>query len=170
MFDVANLRQADQPGWYSMPRGEFPFGAGSERARWVRTVDEYFPAALRSFVTIDHASESVVGAETMRHLVVTVDAAGIAAAAAATTTDLHRSPGCSSATGAWRVRPPREHHNTPETIEPMTIEMWVDTNGLIRKLVEPPSMGGETITVTSLSPDAFTPAFPAPEVVRAGQR
>ena len=147
----------------------FPSAPDPSGQRWVRTVDEYFPAAMRSFVTIDHASESVVGAETMRHLVVTVDAAGIAAAAATTTTD--------PLTGLQVAAPPpapgefalpASITNTPEAIEPMTIEMWVDANGLIRKLVEPPSMGGETITVTSLSPDAFTPTFPAPEVVAPG--
>jgi len=166
VFDVANLRQADQPNWYSMPRGQSPFAAGSDRARWVRTVDEYFPAAVRPFVTIEHASESTIGTETMRHLVVTVDTAGIATSATPAATDpLTGLPVAAPPAPPGEFVLPTSITGTTEAIEPVTLEMWVDSNGLIRKLVEPPSMGGETITVTSLSPDAFNPTFPAPEVV-----
>jgi hypothetical protein len=165
VFDVANLRQADQPNWYSMPRGQFPLAAGSDRASWVRTVDEYFPAAMRQFVTIEHASESMIGTEAMRHLVVTVDTAGIAASATIPATDpltgLPVAP--PPPTSGEFVVPPSV--TGTQALEPVTLEMWVDSNGLIRKLAEPPSMGGETITVTSLSPEAFNPTFPAPEAV-----
>jgi hypothetical protein len=166
VFDIANLRQADQPNWWSMPRGTFPFVGGSERQRWLRTVEEYFPASMRPFVTVDAASESVIGTETMRHLVVTVDAAGLATSAATPVTD---------PTTGLQVPPPPPTPGefvlptgvtgSTEAIEPVTLEMWVDSNGMIRKLVEPASMGGRSITVTSLSGDAFSPTFPAPEAV-----
>jgi hypothetical protein len=45
------------------------------------------------------------------------------------------------------------------------MEIWVDDTGLVRKSVMPPELGGETITVTSVSPEAFQPVFPTPESV-----
>ncbi len=166
VFDVANVRLAERQEWYSMPRGDFPFPGGSEPQRWLRTIDQYLPAAMRSFVTIDAASESTIGTEAVRHLVVTVDAAGLASAA--------KTPPVDPTTGLplpavpplpGEFVPPSSVSGNTETIGPVTIEVWVDANGMVRKLVEPASMGGRAITVTSLSSDAFIPTFPAPEVV-----
>jgi hypothetical protein len=36
----------------------------------------------------------------------------------------------------------------------------------VRKSVMPAELGGETITVSSVSPDAFEPLFPTPDVVQ----
>jgi hypothetical protein len=83
VFDVAYVHEVDQPNWWSLPRGGFPLAGGPERQRWLRTVDEYFPEAMRSFITIDGASESMTGTEPTRHLVVTVDVSGLAASATA---------------------------------------------------------------------------------------
>jgi hypothetical protein len=169
VFDVANLRLADQPNWYSTPRGIFPFPAGSEAQSWLRTIDEYFPVSVRSFVTIDAASESTLGTEAVRHLVVTVDAAALASAASVPPAPLidpatgQALPTPPPTPGAFV--PPTSVSGNSQTIEPVTLEIWVDANGMIRKLAEPPSMGGRTITVTSLSSDPFSPTFPAPEVV-----
>lgn len=166
VFDVANVRLADDPNWYSMPRGEFPFVGGSERQRWLRTIDEYLPPTIRSFVTIDAATESVVGTETMRHLVVTIDAAGIATSAAAPAIDPMTGlaiPPPPTTPGEFVL--PTSITGSTEAIVPVTIEIWIDANGMVRKVVEPASMGGETVTVTSISADAFMPAFPEPEVV-----
>jgi hypothetical protein len=54
---------------------------------------------------------------------------------------------------------------TPEGLQPIVIEVWVDSNGMIRKLVEPAEISKATVTVTALSPDPFSPSFPAPEAV-----
>jgi hypothetical protein len=45
------------------------------------------------------------------------------------------------------------------------MEIWVDGAGIVRKSVMPPELGGETITVASVSPDAFEVLFPTPDVV-----
>jgi hypothetical protein len=164
VFDVANLRQVDQPTWYSMPRGDFPFAGGSERQQWIRTVDDYLPAAIRPYVTIERATDSVLGTETMRHLVVTIDAAGVANNASAVVTDPLTGlqvPATPAAPGQFEL-PPNVTGSTG-AILPVTVEMWVDSTGVIRKLVQPPELGGDTITVVAMMPDAFTPAFPAPE-------
>jgi hypothetical protein len=168
VFDVANLRQVDEPTWYSMPRGEFPFAGGSERQRWIRTVDDYFPASIRRFVTIDRATESILGTETVRHLVVTVDAAGIANSATAIVTDPLTGlqiPAAPPAPGQFQL-PPNLTGST-SAILPVTIEMWVDSTGVIRKLAEPAELGGITTTVVSMTDGAFMPAFPAPETTVA---
>jgi hypothetical protein len=160
VFDGATLRESDQPTWWSMPRGEFPFVGGSERQRWLRTIDEYFPAPMRPFLTIDRSTEAVIGTEAMRHLLVTVDAKGIAGLA---TDPLTGSPIPAPTLSEFAL--PAAITGSPEMLEPMAVEVWVDANGMIRKLVEPESMGGRTVTVTSLSPDGYNPTFPAPEVV-----
>ncbi len=164
VFDVANLRRLDQPAWYSMPRGEFPFAGGAERQRWIRTVDDYFPASIRPYVTIDSATESVLGTESVRHMFVTVDAASIAAKAAEIVTDPLTGlqvPAAPPVPGQFGL-PPNLTGSTA-AIEPVTIEMWVDSSGIIRKIVEPADLGGTTTTVLSMTTDAFTPTFPAPE-------
>ena len=46
------------------------------------------------------------------------------------------------------------------------MEIWVDDSGIVRKSVLPAELGGETITVTSVSPDAWEPAFPTPDAVQ----
>ncbi len=46
------------------------------------------------------------------------------------------------------------------------MEIWVDDSGLVRKSMMPAELGGETITVTSVSPDACEPLFPTPDAVQ----
>ena len=48
----------------------------------------------------------------------------------------------------------------------LTMEIWIDDTGLVRKSVMPAELGGETITVTSVSPDAWEPLFPTPDAVQ----
>jgi hypothetical protein len=164
VFDVANLRAVDSPQWYSMPRGDFPVPAGAEQQEWLRTVDQYLPDSIRPYVTIDSATEAVLGTETMRHLVVTVDAAAVAAATARTVTDPATGlqvPAFASAPGQFAL--PANVTGSTDAIKPVKVEMWVDSSGTIRKLIEPAALGGKTYTVLSTSPDAYTPTFPAPE-------
>ena len=47
VFDTPTCARSISRDWWSMPRGEFPLVGGSERQRWLRTIDEYFPAAMR---------------------------------------------------------------------------------------------------------------------------
>jgi hypothetical protein len=164
VFDVANLRVMDQPYWFSMPRGEFPFVGGPERARWVRTIDEYLPASMRSHVSIDRSTESILGTETMRHLVVTVDAAAVATDASTMTVDPvtgQQVPPTPGSPGEFAL--PESTTGSTGDLAPVTIELWIDANGIVRKLVEPAELGGRTITVVSLTSEAFNPAFPLPE-------
>ena len=46
------------------------------------------------------------------------------------------------------------------------MEVWVDDTGLVRKSVLPQELGGETITVTSVSAEAWEPQFPLPDAVQ----
>ncbi len=166
VFDQANLHLVDQPHWWSTPRGEFPFIGGPERERWVRTIDDYLPADLRPFVTIDESTESVLGTETMRHLVVSIDSVAVATNRAANTVDPATGlevPPAAAAPGEFV--PPSVVASTPEAVAPVRVELWVDANGIIRKLIEPAELGGGTLTVVSVSDEAFNPTFPAAEAV-----
>lgn len=49
--------------------------------------------------------------------------------------------------------------------EDPTMEIWVDDTGIVRKSIMSPQLGGETITVTSVSGDPFQPVFPTPDAV-----
>ncbi len=169
VFDVANLHEVDQAAWFSMPRGDFPLVTGTERSQWIRTVDDYFPAALRPHVTITRATESLLGAETMRHLVIEVDAAAIARQASLTVTDPLTGlqvPTEPVPPGQFVV-PPTYTASAAEGATPnapVTVEIWVDSTGTIRKLVQPTEFGGETITLVSMTLDPYTPEFPVPGV------
>ena len=165
VFDVAYVHEVDQPNWWSLPRGGFPLAGGPERQRWLRTVDEYFPEAMRSFITIDGASESMTGTEPTRHLVVTVDVSGLAASATAVIDPLTGLPVPPVPPAPGQFVGPTPAAGATEPIGPVVVELWVDANGMIRKLVEPAAMGGATTTVTELSADAYSPMFPVPEVV-----
>jgi hypothetical protein len=46
------------------------------------------------------------------------------------------------------------------------IEIWVDSNGLIRQITGAPQLGAEIITVNSTSEQAYIPTFPGPELVQ----
>lgn len=164
VFDVANLRLVDQPNWWSMPRGDFPFPVPGQSQQWIRTVDDYLPAYIRPAVTIEKSTEAVLGTETMRHLVLTIDTHTIVTNAAAVVIDpatglqVPETP-----TGPGEFSPPASTTGNAERIEPVTVEMWVDSTGTIRKLVEPSSLGGRTITVVEVTSAPFDPTFPAPE-------
>jgi hypothetical protein len=53
----------------------------------------------------------------------------------------------------------------PDGVAELTIEVWVDRDGIVRKSVLPVELGGETITVTSMSPDAWQPVFPTEDTI-----
>jgi hypothetical protein len=160
LWDQTFIRRIDEPTWFTLPRGEFPIDFAVGRARWVRTIDEFVPPAIRPFTTIDEASESSVDSTPTRRLVVSADPARllqVQMASFAPPADAAEAPGPPPGTAP---RPP------VEGVESLSMEIWVDDTGLVRKSVLPAELGGETITVTSVSPDAFEPAFPAPEDVQ----
>jgi hypothetical protein len=149
LWDQAVIRRVDQPNWYRLDRGAFPIGSESGRIRWIRTIDELIPPLLRGAATITEASESTVGTESARRLVVTIDPAAITQASA---TAPVLPPGITLEPG-------------PDGVEQLTIEVWVDNAGVVRKSVLPVELGGETITVTSMSPDAWQPVFPTEDTI-----
>ena len=162
LWDTAFIRRIDDPVWYSMPRGDFPVDFSLGRARWVRTLDELIPAATRSFTTIEDATDSSVGTEPTRRLVVSADPARLLqaqAAAVGPTAD-------GSAPPPAPLPPGLTLQPGLDGIENLTMEIWVDASGIIRQSVMPPELGGETITVTSVSGDAWEPPFPTPDAVQ----
>jgi hypothetical protein len=149
LFDQAVIRRVDQPNWYRLDRGEFPIGSESGRIRWIRTIDELIPPLLRGATTITEATESAVGTESARRLVLSIDPAAITQASA---TAPVLPPGITLEPG-------------PDGVEQLTVEVWVDGSGIVRKSVMPVELGGETITVTSMSPDAWQPVFPTEDMI-----
>jgi hypothetical protein len=53
-----------------------------------------------------------------------------------------------------------------DPVESLRAEVWVDEAGIVRKSITPPALGGETITITSLSGDPWQPPFPAEETIQ----
>jgi hypothetical protein len=161
LWDQTFMRRVDEPTWYTLPRGDFPIDFSLGRVRWVRTLDEMVPPTFRQFTTIDEASESSVETTPARRLVVSADPARLILAQTAATT--------ATADGSPPPAPPLPPGILVQPgidgVDALSMELWVDDTGLVRKSVMPAELGGETITVTSVSPDAFEPAFPTPDAV-----
>jgi hypothetical protein len=161
LWDQSFIRRIDEPTWYTLPRGDFPVDFSLGRSRWVRTLDELLPPAIRQFTTIDEATESSVGTEPARRLVVSANSARLLQAQTAATTPAAdgSAPPAPPLPSGITVQPGLEGDEDP------TMEIWVDDTGIVRKSIMPPQLGGETITVTSVSADPFQPVFPAADVV-----
>lgn len=157
LFNDAVVRRAGSVTWFQLPRGTFPIGIGDGRARWIRTVDELFPPAIRQWATVERATESDLEGEPMTRVLVSIDPARLASAPATSDSGTPTDAGRVDTVGA-----PAE----PVPAEPVTIEFWADDAGVIRKLILPPELGGETVTVLSYSADPWQPAFPTAEQVR----
>lgn len=162
LWDQAFIRRIDEPTWYTLPRGDLPLDFSLGHSRWIRTLDELVSPATRQFTTIDDATESSVGTEPARRLVVSVDAQRLLQAQSAASTPL--------ADGSPPPLPPLPAGITVqpalEGVEWLSLELWVDDTGIVRKSVLPPELGGETITVLSLSPESWQPQFPTPDAVQ----
>jgi len=162
LWDQAFIRRIDEPTWYALPRGDFPIDFSLGRGRWVHTLDELLPPAVRQFSTITEATDSSVGAVPARRLVVSVDPARLLQAqTAATTPTVDGSPPAS-----LPLPPGITVQAGINGVEVLAMEIWVDDTGIVRKAVLPPELGGETITVTSVSPDAWDAMFPTPAEVQ----
>jgi hypothetical protein len=167
LWDQTLVRRIDEPTWYSLPRGDFPVDFSLGRSRWVRTLDELVPPDFRQFTSIDEANESSIETAPARRLVVSADPQRLIqaqTAAATPTVDGTLAPAPPLPPGIT-VQPDIATTASTESTDTLSMEIWVDDTGLVRKSVMPPELGGETITVTSVSPDAFQPVFPTPESV-----
>ena len=162
LWDQAFIRRIDDPTWYTLPRGDFPLDFSLGSARWIRTLDDLVTPTIRPFTTIDEATESSVGTTPTRRLVVSADALRLLQAQTASTT--------ATVDGSPPPAPPMPVGVTVQpaldSTERLTMEIWVDDTGLVRKSVLPRELGGETITVTSVSADPWQPQFPAPDTAQ----
>ena len=53
-----------------------------------------------------------------------------------------------------------------DPVEMLVIEVWIDDTGIVRKSIMPAELGGETITITSLTTDEWQPVFPTEDMVQ----
>ena len=168
LWEQTLVRRIDEPTWYSLPRGDFPVDFSLGRSRWVRTLDELVPPEIRQLTTIDEANESSIETTPARRLVVSVDPLRLidAQAAAATPTAVGSPIPAPQLPPGVSMQPDTIQAGDTTGSVTLSMEIWVDDTGLVRKSVMPAELGGETITVTSVSPDAFQPAFPTPESVQ----
>ena len=161
VFDGAVIRRTDEQVWFELKRGDFPIDRELGRERWIRSLDELLPPGIREFTTIDDASESILEDETMRHLIVSIDPEHLVAEP-----PVDPAPVPSDPAAAPSPAPPGiTLQRATVAGELVTIEMWVDESGTVRRLILPPALGGETVTVISTSPDAWQPEFPGPDMV-----
>ncbi|MGA7758994.1 MAG: hypothetical protein WBL31_04915 [Ilumatobacteraceae bacterium] len=169
VFDQAVIRRVDEPTWYRLDRGNFPVDSEFGQARWIRTLDQLIPPSIRGSVTIDRATESTVGTAATHRLLMSVDPATIVQAAQPAAAAAPVDP------GAEAIAPPPATPVLPagvtlqvgtDPVESLVIEAWIDDTGIVRKSIMPPELGGETITITSLSPDEWQPVFPTEDMVQ----
>lgn len=157
LWDQAFIRRNDEQTWYALPRGDFPIDFSLGRARWVHTIDELIPPTVRGFSTIDQATESSVGTVAATRLVVSVDGPLLLQAQMdANTVPVEGAPPAPPSP----LPPGIQSQFGLDGAETLTMEIWVDGSGIVRKSVLPPELGGETVTVTSTSPDGWEPVFP----------
>lgn len=149
LFDDAVVRRVDQPIWYRLPRGTYPADSEFGRLRWVRTLQELIPPPVQSSASVVEASESVVGTQAARRLVVELDPASVVVP--------EGSPNVLPPGATLQVR--------DDATAPIRVELWVDPTGLVRKSILPAELGGETITVTSTSPEPWLPVYPTDDMV-----
>ena len=187
VFDGAVIRRVDQAVWYRLNRGTFPVGSEFGRSRWVRTLDELLPPVARLGATIERATESTVGTDATRRLLVSLDPTRITQLATGVpvpdpTSAAPADPAAAAPTPADPAAPAAAEPAAPaaataglpagvtlqpgaDGIESLQVELWIDDAGIVRKSVLPPELGGETITVTSVSSDPWSPVFPTEDVI-----
>ena len=167
LWDQAFIRRIDEATWYQLDRGQFPIDVEFGVDRWVRSLDQLVPAAVRSSAVIERATESTVGDVAATRLLVTLDPADLERATAAPA-PLPPLPDGSHApvTEPTAALPAGVLLQPGEDEDPtLTLELWVDEAGIVRKSILPMELGAETITVTSLSSEGWEPTFPTPDNV-----
>lgn len=167
LWDQAFIHRVDESTWYQLDRGQFPIDVEFGVDRWVRSLDQLVPAAVRDSAVIERATESTVGDVATTRLLMTLDPAALERATA-TPAPLPPLPDGSPAP----VVEPTVSLPAGVLLQPgdddeptLTVELWVDDAGIVRKSILPTELGAETITVTSLSPEGWEPVFPTPENV-----
>jgi hypothetical protein len=166
LWDQAFVRRIDQPVWYQVDRGEFPLDTGLGPERWIRPLDQLLPTALRSTAVIERATRSTVADVPTTRLLVTLDPAQVGAAIAAPTTPApDGTTPTPTATATATLAPGLFLQPGVDGAPTFEVEIWVDDTGIVRKSILPVELGGETITVTSLSPEPWEPLFPTPDAI-----
>lgn len=171
VFDEAVIRLIDQPSWYRVQRGEFPLEAFQGRTRFVRTLDELLPPEVRSLATIERSTVSSIANVPTRRMLVSIDPQRLNQVLVAPLPPVEPDPAADPAAApvpapAVALPPGVALAADADLREPLQIELWIDDNGLVRKAILPAALGGETITVTSVSSEAFQVGYPAPEQVQ----
>ncbi len=170
LWDTAFIRRVDETTWYRLDRGQFPVDSEFGITRWIRSLDQILPPPLRESAVIDRATESTVGTEATTRLLVSIDPAAFNLPTAVPTT----AP--PPADGTVAPAPPEPVvalspgvilQPGSDTVETLSIELWIDDAGIVRKSIMPAELGAETITITSLSPDSWQPVFPTDDMVQS---
>lgn len=172
VFDEAVVRRGSDPTWYRLQRGDFPLEQSQGRLRFVRSLDELLPPALRALATIERSTESTVDNVPTRRLVLAIDPQRLAAAVAApvvapdTVAD-PSAPAPDVAPAPPAVLPPGIALAADADMSvPLKVEMWIDDTGLVRQLILPAALGGETIRVSAVSSEPLQATYPPPEQVQ----
>ena len=178
VFNDAVIRRADEQTWYRTERGTFPFD-GATADSLIPTLDALLPAPTRRRAVIVEAAEAslddladvapaTAGAGVQR-LVIEIPQDQLAML-----NEAPAEPATDATTDAQpEVTPPPLIDlpiGTPNPAElaagePVTIEVWVDSTGVVRHLRTDKSLGSESLTVVSTSAETWTPAFPDESMV-----
>ena len=170
LWDTAFIRRVDEPAWYRLDRGQFPVDSEFGITRWIRSLDQIIPPSIRESAVVDRATESSVGTEATTRLLVSIDPAAIRLATAVAPIPPPPADGTGAPAPAAPVvalSPGIILQPGTDTVETLTMELWVDRAGIVRKSIMPVELGAETITITSLSPEAWQPVFPTEDLVQA---
>ena len=167
LWDQAFIRRIDEPTWYQLDRGQFPIDVEFGADRWVRSLDQLLPAAVRESAVIERATESTVGDVATTRLLMTIDPAALERATATPPPAAPLPDGTPAPVAEPTASLPAGVELRPGVDEDptLTMELWVDDAGIVRKSILPAELGAETIVVTSLSPEGWEPVFPTPENV-----
>jgi hypothetical protein len=169
LWDTALIRRADESTWYRLDRGQFPVDSEFGISRWIRSLDQILPPAIRESAVIDRATESSVGAEATTRLLVSIDPAAITLATAVPPTPpppADGTPAPAPPEPVVTLSPGLLLQPGSDPVETISMELWIDNAGVVRKSITPAELGAETITITSLSPDAWVPVFPTEDMVQ----
>lgn len=191
LWDTALIRRVDEPTWYRFDRGQFPVDSELGVGRWVRSLDQILPPVIRQSAVIERVTQSSVGTEVTTRMLISIDPAVITLATAPQPAPPDPAAAAPvAATPAPDVAPAPAPDAAPAPVAPapvapaftlppgmmmqpgtdeaptLTMELWIDSAGIVRKSVMPVELGAETITITSLSPDEWQPIFPTEDMVQ----
>ena len=170
LWETAFIRRVDEPTWYRLDRGQFPVDSEFGITRWIRSLDQILPPPIRESAVIDRATESSVGTEATTRLLVSIDPAAITLATSVAPTPQPRADGTvvpAPPAPVVALSPGLILQPGSDTVETLSMELWIDDVGIVRKSIMPVELGAETITITSLSPEAWQPVFPTEDMVQS---